>query len=185
VGAKRLERELCEHATGPLHMPRAGARRQGVIEAKELVSILFLMAWAGTLVWTPPEDAPDHDVIRYACSKLRGILSTLRRWAARTVCDDTLAEHADLSPDVLAMLIVCRAFEDLDQALEDDADASAYLPLMREGHERRKIVALLGWTAEHAKVVHERIMRRAAALYRANDNENEDVQAEPPSSRAA
>jgi hypothetical protein len=97
--------------------------------------------------------------------------STLRRRAARTSPDDGLDERPDPRPNALARLIDERGLVEVERALEDDAEASAYLDGMLANETRREIARRLGWSVKRAQVVRVRLLRCIAAHARkANDD---------------
>jgi hypothetical protein len=178
VGYEKMQARLYLYATCVLHLAAVDARRAGLYEALELVDMLFLRVLEGTVAWALAEDATEEEITRYACVKLFGMLSTLRRGSARTFGGDAVDELADDAPDALTLLLMHRGVTDVKRALSGDAEAWAYIQGMLEGGKRAQIAAELGCTAEHGKVIRKRIMRCAAALHAMNDN-GED---EPPSS---
>jgi len=178
IGYKILVAKLYRYATHKLGLPAIDAQIVGLVEAIELVNMVILKILDGTLAWGLPEHATDAQVFHDVHGKMRGVLSALRRRGARAVYDDALDELADEGADAFARLSEERGLADLEQALEHDAEASAYLQKMRQSKERAQIADELGMTVEHAHVVHKRIIRAAEALYAAmNDDEDE-----PPSS---
>jgi hypothetical protein len=180
VGWTKLLAELYRYARDTLRLAAIDAERKGLVEAMEVVNILAEASLGGTLPWDQPEDATGEQIIGLACKKLDGVCWTLYRRAARTCYDDALEERPDLGKDALARLIEERGLSDLESALRHDADATVYLEEMLAGRKRAQIASRLGWDAQRAKVVRNRIVRRVRALYAAtNDDNSED---EPPSS---
>jgi hypothetical protein len=179
VGWPKVWARLLRYATSVLRLAAMDAESAGVVEAGDLVGALFEKSLDGTLAWTLQERATDDEIVAYACTKLFGMRSTLRRKAARTVCDDALDERPDPGPDALARLMVKRGVVDLERVFERDGEASAYLREMLDGETRPEIVRTLGWPVARAKVVRWRIVRRTQALYAETNDDRED---EPPSS---
>ena len=69
-----------------------------------------------------PESATDDEIVGYACRKLYGMRSTLRRKSAFTLRDDddALDEHADGAADALEQLIEQRSIAEVVQAFEHE-----------------------------------------------------------------
>src|SRR5690242_9236844 len=103
VGFPRLLARLYRYATGTLRLAAIDADHAGDVEAVDLVHTLVEKGLSGTLTWTLPEHATDDEVVGYACSKLYGLRSTLRRKAdlTRRDDDDALEERADEAPGAL------------------------------------------------------------------------------------
>jgi hypothetical protein len=179
VGYDKLADKLYVYATYTMRLASIGARRAGEVEALDLVGTLCMKVLEGRIVWALPEDASEEEIVGYACRKMYGMLSTLRRRGARTSGGDAVDDLADDAPDAFSMLLTQRGIADLTRALDGDGEASAYLQGMLGGDKRAEIAAALGCTVEHADVVHKRIMRCAAALHERDEDTCED---EPPSS---
>ena len=181
VGFPKLLAKLHRYATGTLRLAAMDADRAGVVEAVDLVNTLVAKGLDGTLIWTLAEHATDDEIVGYACRKLYGMRSTLRRKAALTLCDDgdTPDVQADEAPSALDLLVAQGAIAEVVRAFEHDAEASAHLERMLAGAKRADIVDDLGCTPEHADVVRKRILRGIAALCARMNDERED---EPPSS---
>jgi hypothetical protein len=178
VGYKTMVAKLYAYATCVLRLAAIDAGRAGRVEALDLVHTLVMNILSGTMVWALPEHATEEEIIRYACSKLYGLLSNLRKRDARMSGGDALDERADGAPDALAQLLTHRAIADAMRALERDPEATAYLRGMLAGKTRAQIIIDLGCDAEHADVVRKRIMRCAATLHAMNDDSEDG----PPSS---
>ena len=180
VGWTKLLSKLHRYATGTLRTAAIDADRADVIEAVDLVNTLVMKGLDGTLDWSLPEHATDEQIIGYACTKLYGMRSTLRRKSAFMLRDDgdAIEEHADAGPSALELLAAQGEIAEVLRAFEHDAEASIHIKLMLEGKTRAEIVEELGCTRERANVVRKRITRGIAALC-AGNNESED---EPPSS---
>jgi hypothetical protein len=179
VGWPKGWARLLRYATGTLGLAATGATRGGVVEAADLVSTLFVGALSGTLAWSLPEHATEEQIIGYACMKLHGMRSTLRRQAARTSPDDALDERPDPGPDALARLVREQGIVDLQEIFAHDGEASLYLREMLRGEARADIMRTLGWTLRRANTVYTRIIRGVAAHAR---KANDDREGEPPSS---
>jgi hypothetical protein len=174
VGWPKVWARLLRYATGTLGLAAIGARRAGVVDAADFASTLVVWALGGTLAWSLPEDATDERILRYACTKLYGMRSTLRRQAARTSPDDAIDERPDPGPDVLARLMKERRLGDLERFLEGDAEASAYLDGMLANETRAEIARRLGWPVRRAQVVRVRLLRRLAAHAQRTNDDGED-----------
>src|SRR5580693_806248 len=98
VGWPTLLGALYRYATIKLDLPRIDAKRKGPIDAFDVVDTLSMKVLEGTLPWDLPESAPGVEVVAYACSKLPGMLRTLRLPGARTFSDDAIGERADPAP---------------------------------------------------------------------------------------
>jgi hypothetical protein len=180
VGWTRLLARLHRYATGTLRLAALEDGRADTVEAVDVVNTLVERGLSGSLAWTLPEHASDDEIVRYACSKLYGMRSTLRRQAAWNVGDDdALNALADEGPDAFALLLEQRGIAELRRAFGPDAEASAHLERMLEGSKRAEIAAELGCSVEHADLVRRRILRRIAALRADTNDQRED---EPPSS---
>jgi hypothetical protein len=180
VGSKSFLEKLHRYATGTLHLAAIDAERADVVEAVDLVNTLVERVLDGTLIWALPEHATEEEVVGYACKKLYGMRSTLRRKAAFTLCDEgALDEQACDAPDALEMLFEQRVIADLLRAFEHDAEAQAYIGEVLAGKTRAEIVDGLGCTPERANAVRKRILRGITAL---DARMNDESEAEPPSS---
>jgi hypothetical protein len=180
VGWPKVWARLYRYATGTLGLAAIDARRGRVFEAADLVNALCVRALLGRLDWSLPEDATDKQIIGSACTKLHGMRSTLRRKAARTVCDDALDERPDPGPGALARLMKARGSVDLEAAFAHDAEASVYVGEMLKGEARADIMDTLGWTPKRANAVYMRIMRRVAALAQRTNDDGEGAEACAP-----
>jgi hypothetical protein len=180
VGWPKLQERLTRYATCALRLAPIEAESCGVVEAVDLVNTLVANGLAGELCWELSQDATDAEVVAYACKKMYGMRSNLRKHAAIALGgDDGIDDQADEGPDALEQLIEHGAIEGARRAVAHDAEASAYLDAMLMGHTREEIADAHGLTPEHAKVVRKRISRRLAALSARINHESED---EPPSS---
>ena len=139
LGVPRLLARLYRYATSTLRLAAIDADHADGVEAVDLVHTLVEKGLSGTLTWTLPEDATDEEVVGYACSKLYGLRSTLRRKADLTGRDDddALEERADQAPGALDQLVAHRMRVDIEQAFAHDAEASAYLGRMLSCHLHR------------------------------------------------
>ena len=165
VGLPNLAQKLYRYATSTLGLAAVDAERAEVVEAVDLVNTLVEKSLEGTLSWTLPEHATDEEIVAYACNKLYGMRSTLRRKAAFTLHDDdALAELADEAPRALDLLVGQSEIAEVTRAFEHDAEASVYLRETIAGKTRAEIMAALGCTADRADVVRQRIVRGMAAL---------------------
>ncbi len=106
VGFPKLVEKLYRYATGTLRLAAIDAERADMIEAVDLVNTLMEKSLSGAVTWDLPEHASDDEVVGYACRKLYGMRSTLRRRAALTVGDedDAIDGLADEAPDALSLL---------------------------------------------------------------------------------
>jgi hypothetical protein len=182
VGFSKLLGKLHRYATGTLHLAAIDAESADVVEAVDLVHTLVVKTLDGKLAWTLPESATDEEVVGYACKKLYGMRSTLRRKAGLTVCydDDALDERVDeAAPDAQERLVEQSGIAAVVRAFAHDAEASAHIRMMLAGKKRAEIAEELGCTPERVDVVHKRILRGVAALSARMNHESED---EPPSS---
>jgi hypothetical protein len=166
-------------------------------EAADLVGTVIDKGLRGKLVWDLPARATDDEIIAYACSKLRGIHSGLRRRAARAhneaSCpgrdgaphdddDDDVAwgEQVDEAPDPFAQLAEQRGIAYVVRVFDHDAEAAAHVRKMFEGKKRAEIAEELGCDPGHASTVRRRIFRVLAALSARTMNPTSED--EPPSS---
>lgn len=78
----RVLQRLYRYATGSLRLAAIDADHAGLFEAGDVVNALLEQALQGTLRWTLDERATDDELVAYACAKLNGRRSTLRRKAA-------------------------------------------------------------------------------------------------------
>ena len=179
VGFPTLLAKLYRYATGTLHLARIDADSADVVEAVDLVNALVETGLRGRLTWDLTEEATDEQIVAYACKKLYGMRSNLRKKAARMVGDDdardALDELPDEAPDALERFAEHRGIADVVRALAHDPEASAHLTRMLEGKDRAEIVYELGCTPERADVVRKRISRGIARM-------NDESEAGPPSS---
>jgi DNA-directed RNA polymerase specialized sigma24 family protein len=179
VGYKTMVAKLYAYATCVLHLAAIDAASAGRVEALDLVHTLVVNILFGKVVWALPEHATEEEIVRYACTKLYGMLSNLRKHDARTSGGDALDHWADDAPDALANLIARGSIADLLRALGDDPEAAAHLRGALEGQTRAQIAAQLGCSVEHATALRKRIMRGVAALKASMNDNSEDG---PPSS---
>jgi hypothetical protein len=179
VGVPNLLTKLYRYATVTLHLAAIGADRADVVEAIDLVNTLVTKGLDRRLLWTLDDDASDDAVVAYACKKLYGMRSTLRRKAALRDDLDAVEEQVDEGPDALELCIDRRGIAEALRAFEHDAEASAYLQEMLAGRTQPEIARELGYTPTHAETVHKRVTRGIAALRARMDTQSED---EPPSS---
>jgi DNA-directed RNA polymerase specialized sigma24 family protein len=179
VGYKTMVAKLYGYATCVLRLAAIDAARAGRVEALDLVHTLVVNILSGTVVWVLPEHATDEEIVGYACTKLYGMLSNLRKHDARTSGGDALDQLADGAPDPLATLLTRHSIAELLRAVGDDAEATAHLRGVLEGKPRAQIAAQLGCSVEHATALRKRIMRGVAAL---NASMNDNGEDEPPSS---
>jgi hypothetical protein len=180
VGGEKLLAALRSYAVRKLGFAPAGAATAGVDEELDLVGALVVKGYACELEWDLPDGATDEEVIAKACSKMRGMRSTLRRKAARHQGDaDALDEVADGAPGADELLHMRRVVEDVPRVFAHDPEASAHFALMLGGAKRCEIMDELRCTERRAETVRERI-RRGLAAY--GDGMNDEREDEPPSS---
>ena len=180
VGWASFVEKLHRYATATLRLAAIDAERAGVVEAVDLVNTLVERGLSGTLSWDLPEHATEVEIIGYACTKLYGMRSTLRRKDAFTVGgDEAIEERADEAPDALELLAEQRGIAEVLRAFEHDPEALAHVREMLAGSKRAEIVEELGCTADRADAVRKRIIRGIEALCARMNDQSED---EPPSS---
>jgi hypothetical protein len=179
VGWTNVWTRLHRYATATLRLAAIGAERADVVEAGDLVNTLVEKGLDGSLSWTLPEHASNEEIIGYACAKLHGMRSNLRRDASRAVYDDAIDERPDEGPDALALLSERRRIATVIEAFAHDVEASSVIRMMLGGMKRAEIMMELRISAEHADVVRKRIARGIAALDAGMDKDDGD---EPPSS---
>jgi hypothetical protein len=171
------------YATNRLHLASIDAEvADSRGEATELLDMLFDQGLQGMLAFDLPEDATEEQVIRYLKKRLRWMCATMLQQDVWTVGDEALDELPDPTPDAFERLSGLRLVQHCKQALEHDAEASAFLEQLGEDKPRAGIAAALGWTVQRVKVVRNRIARTLATLTAREDDMDDDAEDEPPSS---
>jgi hypothetical protein len=175
VGWVKLWPRLHDYAADRLGLAPIDAGEAGVIEAADLVDTLCEAGLAGELGWALRANATDDEVVAYACSKLRGMCSNLRKSAAAAdhLGDDALSELQDDAAGALEILLARSVVDEVRRTFSPDAEASAYIARVLEGHERAAIKEQLGWDERHVEVVRRRIVRGLEGL-RAERNDNRE-----------
>jgi hypothetical protein len=134
---------------------------------------------AGEMTWDLPADASNEQIVSYACSKLYGMRSTLRRRADVARRDDAPDERPDEGPDPGEQIEEHEVVAAALRAFEHDAEGLIYVRRTLAGDTRAEIVAALGPGSQDVQFVRRRVIRRLAALRAKMNTEREDG---PPSS---
>jgi hypothetical protein len=181
VGAKSLVHRLIRYAMA-LGYGGPDALQCNVVEATDLAQALYMKGLARELVWKLPPDAPEEDVFRYSCKKVKGMHANRLAEAGVALSDgaDGLDDLVDEDEDPEEAAFWKRQMSARHTALNGDTKAQQLLAAYGEGKLERAVAAKhLQWDPLDVTVVRQRMLR---GLRRAGFKTTAESEDGPPSS---